>query len=311
METQNLLTTPVLFLVFNRPEPTKQVFEQIRLAKPKQLFIAADGPRAHKEGEAERCAQVREIATQVDWECEVKTLFRDQNLGCKKAVSSAIDWFFTQVEQGVILEDDCVPNLSFFTFAQELLNKYADDERVMMISGDNFQNGQKRGEASYYFSCYPHIWGWATWRRAWGKYYDVEMKSFPEYKAAGRIKEVFSNPVEQQFWMNNFQEVYDGKVDTWDFQWVYAIFSRQGLCAVPNVNLISNIGFNSDATHTKTGGEGSANLTTGNLGEIIHPKVVERNVEADEYESKHVFHIKSVGELSLKSRIKLLLRKFL
>lgn len=310
MEKTDSLKTPVLFLIFNRPEPTRRVFEQIRLAKPRRLFIAADGPRAHKEGEAQRCQEVRDIVSQVDWECDVKTLFREQNLGCKMAVSSAIDWFFDQVEQGIILEDDCLPSQSFFTFTSELLDKYANDERIMMISGDNFQEGVQRGDGSYYFSKYPHIWGWASWRRAWSKHYDIEMKTFPQYKAENRIAKLFPNPREQKFWMNNFQEVFDNKVDTWDFQWVYAIYSNGGMCIMPNVNMISNIGFNAEATHTKTGGEGSANLQTQEMSHLVHPSKIEIDKAADKFESQHVFHIPTKGTV-IKSKLKSLLKKVL
>ena len=156
------LETPVLFLVFNRPDTTAQVFEAIRQAKPPRLYVASDGAREDKEGELEKVKQVREIVSQVDWNCEVKTLFRDKNLGCKIAVSSAIDWFFEQEEMGIILEDDCLPHPTFFRFCQELLERYRDDERIGMISGNNFQFGRKCTDYSYYFSMYSHIWGWAS-----------------------------------------------------------------------------------------------------------------------------------------------------
>jgi hypothetical protein len=178
-----ICNTPVLFLIFNRPNTTEQVFEAIAKAKPRCLFVAADGPRTDKEGEAEKCQAVRDIIKRVDWDCEVKTLFREQNLGCKEAVSSAITWFFEQVEEGIILEDDCLPSDSFFSFCAELLEKYRDDKRIMMISGDNFQDGIQRGDASYYFSSVPWIWGWATWRRAW-RLYDREMQTFPSFVKA-------------------------------------------------------------------------------------------------------------------------------
>lgn len=156
------LKTAVLFLVFNRPETTKTVFEAIRKAKPKRLYIAADGPRKHREGENEKVSSVRQIVTYVDWPCDVKTLFRDENLGCKSAVSGAITWFFNHEEEGIILEDDCLPHPDFFPFCESLLKRYANDERIWVITGNNFQNGIQRGEASYYFSRYNHVWGWAS-----------------------------------------------------------------------------------------------------------------------------------------------------
>ena len=161
----NVLDTPVLFLVFNRSDTATQVFEKIRQVRPSRLYVAGDGPR---EGynEEEKVAKAREIATRVDWPCEVKTLFRDKNLGCAHGCSNAISWFFQHEEKGIILEDDCVPHLDFFTFCENLLDRYAEDERVTVVSGNNFQKGKWRGDASYYFSKFPHIWGWATWRRA-------------------------------------------------------------------------------------------------------------------------------------------------
>ncbi len=306
MEAQTNLKTPVLFLVFNRPEPTQKVFEQIRLAKPQQLFIAADGPRAGKEGEAAKCEAVKQIVSQIDWECDVQTLFREENLGCKQAVSSAINWFFEQVEAGIILEDDCLPNQSFFSYAQTLLEKYRNDDRIMIISGDNFQAGLKRGNASYYFSRYPHIWGWATWRRAWQKY-DITMSGFPTFKNQNQIENLFTSAAEQNFWMHNFEEVFQNKVDTWDFQWVYAIYSHDGLCIMPNVNLISNIGFNHEATHTKTGDVATANLPTSNIGELQHPEFVLRDVAADDYSAEHVFHARNAAP-GLKSKLKSLIK---
>jgi len=174
------LHTPVLFLVYKRPDTTRQVFEAIRQAKPPRLYVAADGPKKNVPGEAEKVKQVREIISNgVDWDCEVKTLFRDENLGCKYGPVEGINWFFKNEEEGIILEDDTLPSQSFFWFCQELLERYKDDTRIMVISGDNFQNGITRGTCSYYFSRYNHIWGWASWRRAW-KYYSVDMKLWPD-----------------------------------------------------------------------------------------------------------------------------------
>ena len=162
-----MISTPVLFLIFNRPELTEKVFQKIQDAQPKYLFVAADGPRDNKYGEKDLCEKTRAVVLEnITWECEVKTLFRTENLGCRTAVSSAINWFFENVEEGIILEDDTVPDNSFFSYCQALLEKYRNHEQIMMITGDNFQDGIKRGNGSYYFSRYVHIWGWASWRRA-------------------------------------------------------------------------------------------------------------------------------------------------
>ena len=243
------LTTPVLFIIFNRTDTTQKVFNAIRKAKPKQLFIAADGPRPDKEGEKEKCEQVRKIIEQVDWDCELNKNYSDVNLGCKIRPSSGIDWFFENVEEGIILEDDCLPSQSFFWFCQELLEYYRNCTMIMNISGNNFQFGIQRGSADYYFSIYNQTWGWATWKRAW-RFYDINMKSFNKFRKENQIKNVFRTKQEQNYWMRTFQIAYDGKIDAWDYQWLYSRIVAGGLSIHPNVNLVQNIGFRSDATHT-------------------------------------------------------------
>lgn len=272
----------ILFLIFNRPHTTRRVFEAIRQARPRRLYVAADGPRADREGEAEKVAQVREIATQVDWPCEVKTLFREKNLGCKMAVSSAITWFFEHEEQGIILEDDCLPHPDFFRFCEELLDYYADDDRVWVITGNNFQDGQLRGNASYYFSKYNHCWGWASWQRAWEKY-EVDISFWPDWKKSVDWHKKIPDPIERSYWQRIFDQVYLGKINTWDYQWTATVWYYEGLTAIPNVNLVSNIGFGVDATHTISMNDPHANLPVFPLGKIKHPKEVIVDVGGDRY----------------------------
>jgi hypothetical protein len=285
---------PVLFMVFNRPDTTARVFESIRAARPAQLFVAADGAREGREGEADRCRQAREIATAVDWPCTVTTLFRDRNLGCKRAVSSAIDWFFDQVPEGVILEDDCVPDPSFFPYVTALLERYRDDERVMMVSGDNFIAAHWRPEASYYFSSFTHIWGWASWRRAWAQY-DVDMTDWPEERANGLLERRFPGSVAAQtYWAGLFDRVSRGEIDTWDYQWAYTTFKRDGVACMPAVNLISNIGFGADATHTIDPEAKLANLPSAALPlPLSHPRHVAADGAADAWTLQNVFGIDS------------------
>ena len=222
-----MFNTPILFLIFNRPDTTKQVFESIRKARPNKLYLAADGPRASKLGEVDLCMQTRNIVSQIDWDCEIKTLFRDENLGCKIAVSSAIDWFFENEEQGIILEDDCLPHESFYGFCETLLNYYKNDGRVFHISGNNFQDGIIRGDGSFYFSKYNHIWGWATWKRAW-KMYDVNLKFENEKEIEVFIKRNFEAKKEQLFWTKLYKNFIKSAIDTWDYQWTYAIWKNNG-----------------------------------------------------------------------------------
>lgn len=278
----DLKNTPVLFLLFNRPDTAEQVFEAIARAKPRQLFIAADGPRLGKDGDAAKCQAAREVIKRINWDCEVKTLFRDENRGCKRAVSSAIGWFFEHVESGIILEDDCLPSDSFFPFCGELLEKYRDDERVMMISGNNFQNGISRGDASYYFSSVPWIWGWATWRRAWALY-DVEMQTFPSFVKGGCMQSLSHDKAVQNYRWAHFIPTYEGKINTWDYQWIYAILSNHGLSICPQVNLVSNIGFNFQGTHTQNENSRFANIPVSEIENIKHPQMIFPDGLADAY----------------------------
>ena len=285
----SVLVTPVAFFVFNRPSTTQQVFAEIRRARPLKLLVVADGPRVDRPGEIEKCAAVRAIIDTVDWPCEVIKNYSPINLGCKVRVSGGLDWVFSQVEQAIILEDDCLPHQSFFKFCQELLDVYKDDDRIMQIGGANFQNGNCRGDASYYFSKYSHIWGWGTWRRAW-KHYDVGMKNFPEFKAQNQICNILSNCNTQQEWLGHFEAVYANKIDTWDLQWTFAVWSQNGLAVIPNINLISNIGFGIEATHT-TSDSNLANKQRFEITEIRHPNFVLQCTIADDYTAKNQFSV--------------------
>jgi len=245
-----LLTAPILMVVFNRLETTQRVFAEIRRARPSRLFVAADGPRAGHSGEAEKCAAVRQfVLAHIDWPCEVKTRFLDHNLGCRWGVSSAVNWFFEQVEEGIVLEDDCLPHPDFFRFCQEMLERYRRDTRVMHIGGSNHQHGVRRGDGDYYFSRFVHIWGWASWRRAWS-HYDVEMHLLDEFERRHLIRAIFSSRNMQTRWLQILHDVRAGRIDTWDFQWNFAVMCQRGLGIIPNLNLIENIGMTTGGTNT-------------------------------------------------------------
>lgn len=282
------LNTPILFIIFNRPDTTRRVFDEIRKIKPQSLYVAADGPKIKQAGEVDLCEETQKIASDVDWPCDVHTNFSETNLGCKIGVSKAIDWFFEKVEAGIILEDDCLPDQSFFLFCQELLEKYRDTDKIKMISGNNFQGGIQRGEASYYFSRFPHIWGWATWRRAWNDY-DVSMRSYPQFKSEGKIKDIFTNQKVQRYYISLFDRLYRNEIDTWDGQWVYSIYKKNGLSIIPNTNLVSNIGFGPNATHTKAEGILSK-MPTGKIEKISHPLKIEANEEADNLTFNKIYY---------------------
>jgi hypothetical protein len=281
------LTTPVAFIIFNRPDTTELVFTEIAKAKPAKLLVVADGPRSGRKGEVEKCALTRSIIDRVDWDCEVLTNFSEINLGCKVRVSTGIDWVFKQVEEAIILEDDCLPDPTFFKFCQELLKRYRDDQRIGMISGDNLQFDRLQNDESYYFTKYVHIWGWATWRDRWQKSYDVNLKKWPLIRDQGRIADIIPNRYEQNYWASIFDKVYKNKIDTWDYQWVFSNWVEGRINVAPSVNLISNIGFNRlDATHT-TGSEAESNLPTLNIQfPLKHPAFHLINYANDQFEFK-------------------------
>lgn len=278
----------LLLLVFNRPQTTRQVWEWVRQARPARLYIAADGARSSRAGEDVRVNEVRQIVNAgVDWTTEVKLLFRERNFGCKNAVSSAIDWFFEHEEEGVILEDDCLPGADFLPFCYSLLDYYRHNEQVMHISGNNFLNGKIEMAESYYFSKLTHIWGWATWRRAW-KHYDVEMKTWPEKMKQGLINEIWMKRSQVNYWQKKFSQMYNGEIDTWDYQWTYAVWANNGLAINPKVNLVKNIGFDEDATHTKKESWWLVNEVEP-LPVISHPSQIKVNHQADDYSSSFLY----------------------
>ncbi|WP_245795379.1 glycosyltransferase family 2 protein [Thioalkalivibrio denitrificans] len=215
-------------------------------------------------------------------------MFRDTNLGCKHAVSGAIDWFFLNEEQGIILEDDCLPHPDFFLLCVELLEHYANDENVSVITGNNFQNGRKRGDASYYFSKYNHCWGWATWRRAWALY-EGTIPFWCEWSQSGDWIEKTPDPVERRYWARIFDRVQAGEIDSWAYPWTASVWHKGGLTATPNVNLVSNIGFGPDSTHTASVDSPLAAMATAPLGELVHPDAVAQDIAADRYVFNHTF----------------------
>ena len=279
----NKINTPLLFIVFNRPDLTKKVFEKIRQAKPPKLYIACDGPRVGHDGEKEKVDQVREIARKVDWQCELKTLFQNNNLGCKKGCLTAINWFFENEEKGIILEDDCLPHLDFFNFCEILLDRYFNDDRVSFITGDNFQDGNLRGDASYYFSKYINLWGWATWRRSWIKYDVGNMKFWPEWSKSKDFGDKMIDNVEKKYWKNIFNLMYLEKIDTWCYPLSASVWYNGGLTVTPNVNLVSNIGFGDGATHTTFENDKYSNMSVQSIGNLKHPIKIEQNLEADKW----------------------------
>jgi len=264
------MQTPVLFLVFNRPELAAQVFARIREARPPKLLVVCDGARANRPDDTEKVAAVRALIDRgVDWPCEVLREYSDQNLGCRQRIASGITWAFEQVEEAIILEDDCLPDPSFFTYAEAMLTRYRHDERVLHVAGNNLTAPLHGHSSSYWFSHHPWIWGWATWRRAW-KHYDADMRTWDARRPA--LEASFASGWERAFWITAYDDARQdlAKVGTWDFQWAYTCRSLGGLSIFPRTNLIENLGFGGDSTHTNTEMK-RLRIPTQPLGQITHP----------------------------------------
>jgi hypothetical protein len=226
------------------------VFDAISKTRPARLLIVADGPRQERDGEAEACRRVRDIVTRVDWPCEVFRNFSEINLGCQERMISGLDWVFSLVEDAIILEDDCLPDLSFFPFCQELLERYRGDSRIASISGTNLVEKFLKTEASYYFSQLGGNWGWATWRSEWQKF-DRHLEDWPKLRGEGMLSEIFDQPKTVAYWTGIFDMMHENSgPSAWDYQWLYAHLKNNSVTIVPRVNLVANIGFGSGATHT-------------------------------------------------------------
>lgn len=279
--------SPVLLLIYNRPETTKKVFAKIRDYRPTKLYIASDGPRVGNATDFEKCIKTKQIVEKIDWECEVFRLYRSENLGCSLAISSALNWIFQLEESAIILEDDCLPNITFFDFCTCLLNRYQNDLSVHHISGNNFQKGLIRGNGSYYFSNYPHIWGWATWRRAW-RFFDLNFHGDDSCRRNHVVNSVLKSQEECSFWIHWMERVLAGEVNTWDIARCYSMWRAQGTAILPNKNLVSNIGFTGEGTHT-TSSTWYSNLPAEPMRKIIHPSSQAIDHLADEYSFKNLF----------------------
>jgi len=285
---------PVLFIVYRRPETTKKVFEAIRAARPAQLFIAHDALAPHQVAEfSGRHAEVRKIVTAVDWPCEVHTLFLEEHKNMLDMFTAAFNWFFDHVEEGIMLEDDDLPDATFFPFCAEMLERYRNDERVMSISGSHVLYHSKEfvPKESYYFLSIPSVWGMATWKRAWKKY-DGQIKSWPEIRDKKLIYEVLPSSAAAFYFSKKFQDYYDHKINSWDGQWVYACLVNRGLTIYSNKNIVSNIGYNiQDSYHGVQENDLWGNLKLESLSfPLVHPDKVELNKVWDEYGVRVRYH---------------------
>jgi len=296
-----MLETPVAFMVFNRPQCTRRVFEAIRQARPPRLFVVGDGPRPGHPQDASRVEAVRAIVAQnIDWPCVVRTDYAEKNLGCARRISSGLNWVFAKEEEAIILEDDCLPDPSFFRFCAELLARYRDDTRVAQIAGSSFQESVREDAPSYYFSRYPHCWGWATWRRAW-RLYDHSMQAWQRERRGVWLAEHITDEDERKYWRKRFDQTLRGKMDSWAYRWTAAIW-REGCVGVqPYHNLVSNIGMGADATHTEGFDVGLLPASSMRFP-LVHPEGLMRDEAADDRTSRRVFRL---PPLSLRIRHRL------
>lgn len=289
MELDECFDIPILFVIFNRPDVTSQVFNCIRIRKPKILYIAADGPRNHIPSDELLCHETREICSKIDWPCQVFQKYSDQNLGCGKSVSDAISWFFSHEQYGIILEDDCLPSSSFFTFCQTNLKKYEQHSQIMHISGSCHVPENLTGDFSYYYSQFEHVWGWATWRRAW-QHYDFNLRT---YNDQSRLLVKNKN---KKHMLDRLKK--ENTKFTWDYQWYFSITSKDGLCITPRKSLIKNIGFGKAATNTLFKPKWLTNSFPGEIEEIHHPQHITINKQADLYLHARIFrHSKIINTL--------------
>lgn len=277
--------SPILFLIFNRPNESRAVFDAIKKVQPSKLYIAADGPRPNKHEDAFLCNKTRDIIKEIDWNCEVKTLFREENLGCKIAVSGSVNWFFENEPEGIILEDDCLPSTDFFIFVDEMLDCYRDNHKIAHICGCNFQDGLKRNEFSYYYSNITHVWGWAGWKRVWDNY-DAELNLLDKALETDFLNKLTFSWKNKYFLKSCYKKVKNGLINTWDYQYGFLNIFNNMLSVIPNNNMITNIGFNESGTHTIADSV-QANIPFENLIiPIRHPEIVSACREADEYTLK-------------------------
>ena len=272
--------TPILLLLWRRPETTRRLLEALRPLAPTRLFVACDGPR---QEDHDAVAQTRALVEEmVDWPCTVERRYSTTNLGCRDGVGSALSWFFGHVDSGIVLEDDCIPHNDFFTFCADMLRVHAGDERVWVVTGDNFQRGRVRGEASYYYSRYPHCWGWATWRRAW-RHYEPSLSFWPTWRDSEAWQRFLPDRVERAYWTDIFDGVHQGRIKTsWAYPWTACVWHGAGLTITPNVNLVENVGFGPGGTHT-TARESHLAVPAVALGPITHPCSVESDDDADRF----------------------------
>jgi hypothetical protein len=280
------MNIPLLILVYNRPVETRILINTLRQIKPKKIFISSDGP-TNNFLDIKKNNDVKNILKEIDWTKNIEFNYMEKNYGCKESVSRAINWFFDKVKMGIILEDDCIPNKDFFLFTEKMLKKYQNNKKIYAVSGNNFLKKKIKINYSYYFSKYIHCWGWATWSRAW-KDYNKNLTNWNNFKNSDSWKNRFNVKDEKKYWEKVFNLCFQKKIDSWAYPWLYSMWNKNGLCILPEVNLVKNIGFNINASHTfshKKFYYPAIKLKQ----KITHPKIIKINFEADEYVFNNFF----------------------
>jgi hypothetical protein len=302
----NALKTPILFVIFNRPDKTKIVFNEIRKAKPKKLYISCDGPRDDVLDDIKHVEETRHVVmSNIDWDCEVQTCFRKKNVGLISGYCGAISWFFEHEEEGIILEDDTLPDSSFFQYCGEMLERYRDDLRVMNICGFNIDTSH-RYDSSYFFSYFPHAWGWATWRRAWNLY-ELDLDKYLKIDPRS-----FSPTHSYQFFYESFKKVYEGKLNSCLLRWYFAISTNNGLSVIPSKSLIKNIGFDASGTNFKTDASPYSKINRTEMKfPLKHPITINSNFYFDSLRIGEASENNTVNEKLIFSNVKLICRKII
>jgi hypothetical protein len=271
---------PVLLLLFRRPDTTRRILARLRSLRPSRLVIVADGPRAEVPADKELCRAVRQEALGIDWSCHIERLEAETNLGIAASLERGLEQVFSRHDRVIVLEDDCLPDESFFPYCAELLERYGDKERVMAIAGSNLGIGPGRQEGSYSFSRYQVLWGWATWKRAW-KHQDSSMSHWPDCSAAGWLERWLETPQARRYWAYHFRTNHQ-TAENWDYAWTFNCWRRDGLCIHPAVNLVRNLGFRADATHTLSSSSPWARMEACSLTfPLVHPPTIARHAERD------------------------------
>ncbi|MBN2547922.1 MAG: hypothetical protein JXB15_02095 [Anaerolineales bacterium] len=298
--SQWVSNTPVVLIIYRRAEMLRQVLRAVAQVNPSLLLVIGDGPRLDSPDDPRRVQETRQVLQEFNWSGEVRTNYAETNLGLRKRVISGLNWVFEQVEEAIILEEDCVPHPAFFRFCDELLERYRDDRRIMAIGGANYQFGRNATPYSYYFSIFNHVWGWASWRRAW-KLFDAEMIHWPDIRDSGKLYNQLHSTRAVKYWTKRFQDTHDGKINSWAYTWTYSCWSQNGLAILPAVNMVSNIGSGLEASHTHGRRDPRMHMLASGLDfPLKHPPLVMPHFRADQYTQRRFFKVHPLAPLKRK-----------